>query len=73
MTATAWQPIATAPRDGTRVLLWRADYEVMETGFHFQTDEEDCWRFWGGARLYAPTHWQPLPPPPAQEDDDGNG
>jgi hypothetical protein len=61
----AWQPIETAPRSGTRVLLfqrprgafegwWKSDFAGSEA---YWTDDQDS--------EPAPTHWQPLLPPPA--------
>ncbi len=60
---TEWQPIETAPKDGTRVLLWRRAIRdqptpIMADGFWCET----CW-VWPYI-LSEPTHWQPLPAPP---------
>ena len=68
--ATAWQPIATAPRDGRAILLWwdcckdpsvgRWQYDGVTEGFRCDGDEcvpknqRNC------------THWQPLPEPPTE-------
>jgi Lar family restriction alleviation protein len=56
---SAWQPIETAPRDGTTVLLWngsKPDGDQMAVGFI-----APGWRL---AEIWGATHWQPLPSPP---------
>jgi hypothetical protein len=58
-----WQPIETAPKDGTDVML--ADAESRETVVAF-------WRLgWivrGRGIFDYPTHWMPIPElPPTQE------
>ena len=67
---SAWQPIETAPRDGTEVFVWdgaKAVVAVSEHDFfgdviHWPIDE------WGDKRRDQPPvdgiHWQPLPSPP---------
>lgn len=84
-----WQPIKTAPRDGTAVLVMRDIWPGTATG-----RAEDCnghntyvAAWWGDEddnsvgqwtcymdSVYdprcpvEPTHWMPLPNPPAQEE-----
>jgi hypothetical protein len=55
-----WQPIETAPKDETRVLLV-ASYGTMHTAFW----RDGLWRCGGmGQYFNNPTHWMPLPEPP---------
>ena len=68
ITPSTWQPIATAPRDGTVVLG------------HDRVPGQLAYRicYWGEAHWYdyfseiviRPTHWQPLPAPPAAPTDE---
>lgn len=73
-----WQPIETAPRDGTGILVWteRGCFSVEWNGPslpRFEQNESaysDGWYVDNGSRdLYdlrgpSPTHWMPLPEPP---------
>jgi hypothetical protein len=63
-----WQPIETAPKDGTRVLVFEATYGMavaawdsywqwVERGADYATE------VWGNGTI-EPTHWMPLPQPP---------
>jgi hypothetical protein len=68
-----WQPIETAPQDGTYILAIRA------APSHDQTIPNIIvWNPWltnwadnyaPDARpvLHQPTHWMPLPPPPMEQ------
>jgi hypothetical protein len=61
-----WQPIATAPRDGTPVDL------LHKCGERFTDEwwvEDDGDAFWCGSLLPDSefTHWMPIPPPPGME------
>jgi hypothetical protein len=53
---STWQPIETAPKDGTEILAWDGDQHIVAW---FDGD----WRF-SDDRQCFPTHWQPLPAPP---------
>ncbi|GBU19377.1 MULTISPECIES: hypothetical protein [Methylobacterium] len=62
-----WHPIETAPTDGVAILLAVADEWVTcgrhcpdEGWYELGNDPSDVW---GGP--FYPTHWMPLPPPPA--------
>ena len=70
----AWRPIATAPKDGARVLLWyaptRIDKGEAVEGF-WDALFDGQWMTSRGAsfidgRLRQPTHWMPLPSGPAE-------
>ena len=78
-TPSGWQPIETAPKDGTLVDLFvdghretdccwhRLDWEIAY--LHWPADSMG-WATWSerdgeyGRIEPAPTHWQPLPAPP---------
>ena len=57
-----WQPIGTAPRNGTPVLLFHPTWDVLKVGICY--GEIDCWQQPCGDLLHMPTHWMRLPPPP---------
>lgn len=95
--ATPWQPIETAPKDGTdiqaripgngedNVIAWqvdafRDDLDEPCGGWAFTTEQEppDCWTdgvCWAfnedGVPSVQPTHWMPLPAPPADLEGEG--
>jgi hypothetical protein len=72
-----WQPIETAPKDGTEVLLvrngsfrqigsWRKPCQQAD-GYRVN-DGEPCWVGYSAEkRVPEPTHWMPLPEPPKGE------
>lgn len=77
MTNQDWQPIETAPRDGTRVLLWACDpcypkgkplVGYFENNkWHLSGHEfTECW-INNFDEYFNPTHWMPLPEPPKEE------
>ncbi len=75
-----WLPIETAPKTRKAHLVWcpayRNTYVVCWTvplGEDAKPrPEEGFWQHFGGSRLSErPTHWQPLPEPPASEKGDG--
>jgi hypothetical protein len=66
---SAWRPIEEAPRDQT-LLVWHSSYSRPAVGHVLAGDLWGC--FLPGTPLLfqphldpAPTHWQPLPPPPS--------
>lgn len=67
--AQTWQPIESAPKDGTRILTIDPDF----VGLHEGADVARYTGAFGGAWLdnarhipdtVYPTHWMPLPTPP---------
>jgi hypothetical protein len=73
-----WQDIATAPRDGTRVLLAWADGAMAIAVWQNRNENLEADTYYEGwvdqfdfvaMSVEAPTHWMPLPPPPDTEDD----
>jgi hypothetical protein len=65
---SGWQPIKTAPCDGTSVLLywphWRRSEAVVG---HFITSSPAKNKWHADCAIAdgpLPTHWQPLPEPP---------
>lgn len=65
---TDWQPIETAPRDGTELLLygmgWRRGLGYYAKGRHIGWYERGAWSTRDPEVLCVATEWQELPPPP---------
>ncbi len=72
-----WQPIETAPKDGTRILIfddhgvqfiakWSDEaehgYDMRAPGWQIHYCHEDLWY---SAATNTASHWMPLPDPPA--------
>ena len=53
-----WQPIETAPKDGTRILMWSQKHSSVSY---------DSWADFCRMNNPSFTHWMPLPPPPPSE------
>lgn len=91
-----WQPIATAPKDGTEIIgiFWKQYHVDKKPTIHGPWTvafRDGKWMAsWGDARVLHsegwwgteyeeapldPTHWMPLPEPPAQDhdEDDADG
>lgn len=70
MTETQWQPIETAPRDGTRVLVWIADEQPGHNVAFAKVWFYDNGTVGGGAEGYNGrwnlTHWTHLPAAPKE-------
>lgn len=54
-----WRPIETAPRDGTWILTYGADTPISDGYLLDWYVPDDGWNG-------NPTHWRPLPTPPAR-------
>ncbi len=70
-----WRPIDTAPKDGTRVLLYATLFGASLGGHDLEKDYgqwviiaawDDQYGMWldGSQCTPVPTHWMPLPSPP---------
>jgi hypothetical protein len=64
---TGWQPIETAPRDRTHVIVYydRDKYPKPYVAYFAPDIAGGCWLSWVGAIKVNPTHWHPLPALPA--------
>lgn len=63
----SWQPIETAPRDGTRILLSnenRVGIGQWITNFQSGYNYNDWFSLMLNKFPYNPTHWMFLPEPP---------
>ncbi len=65
-----WQPIETAPHDETQILIHGRDGYFVATwdrlvGCFVEASSGDPLRGTERGDLCAPTHWMPLPEPPA--------
>jgi hypothetical protein len=68
MARQQWRPIATAPVNGTDILLGAVAGEEFLRGIgRWVPPEDDVGGSWSIETWWrrAPTHWQPLPPAPA--------
>jgi hypothetical protein len=66
-----WQPISTAPKDGSQVILWWQDTErggkprAIQGEWYCAKDGDEFW--WSSPSMpigFVATHWMPIPPPP---------
>ena len=60
-----WQTIDTAPKDGTRAIVWSKNWHYPCSASWYGND----WRIVYDLPAFAhpPTHWMPLPPSPMSE------
>lgn len=67
--AESWQPIETAPKDGTSFLACHAGSGVHQITWHGKASHIPLYGWAHGedvedVDLWSPTHWMPLPAPP---------
>ncbi len=66
-----WQPIETAPRDGTRIYAWTSAWPIARPISWFEGyRERGWWVFDSCTEAVGVTHWQPLPAPPSHRRND---
>jgi hypothetical protein len=71
-----WQPIKTAPKDGTPILIFEPSpylkkgwIDVVQNFYEIEyKSDADKWYARDSAEISCdnPTHWQPLPDPPKE-------
>jgi hypothetical protein len=71
-----WQPIETAPKDGSWIILWAkdhlehfGDYPDKSLEYWVARWSNNAWRWYNQddevvCNDYEMTHWMPLPDPP---------
>lgn len=86
MTNSQWQPIETAPKDGSKILIF-CDGKVLMTSWyvHYSGGQPSRTREpeWEQSEMYGgfggymgplrPTHWMPLPEPPGTNKNNSDG
>lgn len=62
-----WQPIETAPKDGTRIIFWGPNLAVAEGEWlsgKWAGHPTEGWYRTNQSPRVRPTHWMPLPDAP---------
>jgi hypothetical protein len=62
-----WEPIETAPRDGTRVLAYVPEYSDIPIVAAYSLEDQVWMTTHFEWLTWAPTHWMPLPEGPKGE------
>lgn len=77
---SGWQPIETAPKDGTKILVYATRFGWEECGYQVVCaawDGFSRWKIYGCAETRhwpqwldecTPAHWMPLPAAPEREE-----
>ena len=78
-----WQPIETAPKDGTQVLITNGSATASCEWFVCELTPDGCWAYDALVRGDEPVHhvssiskatrWQPLPLPPQPTESENDG
>ena len=70
MSDNQWQPIETAPKDGTWILVYKPfnlygfDDSKWFVDKYIVRWADECWNISMEDKVIYPTHWMPLPKPP---------
>lgn len=65
-TTVEWMPVETAPKDGTRILLYREGW-AENVAVCWWSNSQDEWEVAAGlCPFYDATHWIKLPTDPEQ-------
>ena len=66
--ASQWKPIDTAPKDGTKFLIWWPTWNnTAEIGYYStRRNRFECNKVMYYQDSDLPTHWMPLPEPPKE-------
>jgi len=68
----SWQPIETAPKDGTWILVWKHDYDCPMSAqwglLDINPNKYTGMKGWSGyGYIFSDvTHWMPMPEPPKE-------
>jgi hypothetical protein len=69
--SNSWQPIDTAPKDGTEILLLTGHGMKIGAWYDdfYSKKPKPYWTWWDYSKIIMrrnqPTHWQPLPKMPS--------
>jgi hypothetical protein len=70
MSEMQWQSIETAPRDGTRILMFAGNGILGTSNLSYTGEWSEKWQCFKSDLMNDchPTHWMPLPPAPKKDD-----
>lgn len=72
--AMEWQPIETAPKDGSTVMVSSSNEEVCLARCYKISKKRFKWfAFIPVKHPFRPTHWMPLPEPPVSRTESASG